>query len=175
VTETGFRQVYGPVSSRRLGRSHAIDVVPLKPCICDFIYCQLGRTKSKTVEQRESLAVDESDDEVKRKLDVGPDPDYITVRGSGEPMANSGIGDLLGKTKSLTAAPLAVGSLLWTKEVQEALMEPDIVLPPLDASDGCLFRYVNQPHPIGPCPWRRCRWQGSGVRSPRAPNAGDTP
>jgi hypothetical protein len=77
-----------------------------------------GASAVPTQEQRESAAVDEIDDEVKRKLDVGSAPDYITVRGSGEPMANSSIGDLLGKTKSLTAAPLAVltnGSLPWTK------------------------------------------------------------
>jgi wyosine [tRNA(Phe)-imidazoG37] synthetase (radical SAM superfamily) len=57
VSETGFRHVCDPVSARRLGRSHAVDIVPLKPCTYDFIYCQLGRTKNKTVEQRKSAAV----------------------------------------------------------------------------------------------------------------------
>jgi wyosine [tRNA(Phe)-imidazoG37] synthetase (radical SAM superfamily) len=123
------------------------------------------------------VAENEIDDEVKRKLDVGPAPDYITVRGSGEPMANSGIGDLLGKTKSLTAAPLAVltnGSLLWMKEVQEGLMGANIDLPSIDTSSGRLFQYVNRPHPLGPCPRPRCRWQGSGIGSSRASSVGDT-
>jgi wyosine [tRNA(Phe)-imidazoG37] synthetase (radical SAM superfamily) len=57
VTETGFRHVHGPGSPRRLGRSHAVDIVPLKPCTYDFVYCQLGRTKNKTVEQRQSVAI----------------------------------------------------------------------------------------------------------------------
>jgi wyosine [tRNA(Phe)-imidazoG37] synthetase (radical SAM superfamily) len=151
--------------------------MPLKTCTYDFIYCQLGRTKNRTVEQRKSVRVDEIDDEVKRKVDVGPAPDYITVRGSGGPVANSGIGDLLGKTKSLTAAPSAVltnGSLLWMKEVQEGPVGANIVLPSIDTGSERLFRYANRPHPVGPCPRPRCRWQGSGIGSSRASSAGDT-
>jgi wyosine [tRNA(Phe)-imidazoG37] synthetase (radical SAM superfamily) len=57
MNETGFQEVCGPISSWHLGRSSGVDPVPLNPCTYDFIYCQLGRTKNRTVEQRESLAV----------------------------------------------------------------------------------------------------------------------
>jgi wyosine [tRNA(Phe)-imidazoG37] synthetase (radical SAM superfamily) len=40
----GLRHVFGPVRSRRLGRSLGIDPVPLKTCNFNCVYCQLGRT-----------------------------------------------------------------------------------------------------------------------------------
>ncbi len=49
----GFKHVFGPVPSRRLGRSLGVDLVPFKTCSYDCIYCQLGRTTCKTVERKE--------------------------------------------------------------------------------------------------------------------------
>ena len=43
-----YRYVFGPVPSRRLGRSLGVDLVPFKTCTYDCIYCQLGRTTVKT-------------------------------------------------------------------------------------------------------------------------------
>lgn len=146
----GFNHVYGPVPSRRLGRSLGVDLVPCKICTYDCVYCQLGRTTEKTVERREYVAVDEVIAELKAKLSAGPAPDYISLAGSGEPTLNIRIGELIGKIKGLTRIPVAVltnGSLLWKREVQDALMEADLVLPSLDAGDEQLFRHVNRPHP----------------------------
>ena len=41
--------VFGPVPSRRFGRSLGINLVPFKTCPYDCVYCQLGRTTNKTV------------------------------------------------------------------------------------------------------------------------------
>ncbi|MDO9584970.1 MAG: radical SAM protein [Syntrophales bacterium] len=145
----GFRHVYGPVTSRRLGRSLGIDLVPFKTCPYDCVYCQLGRTTNKTIERKGYVAVDDVLAELETKLTVVPAPDYISLAGSGEPTLNLCIGDLIGKIKSLTDIPVAVltnGSLLWMSEVQDALMAADLVLPSLDAGDDYLFRYVNRPH-----------------------------
>jgi len=87
--------------------------------------------------------------ELERKLASGDIPDYIALGGSGEPTLNSGIGDLIQKVKDLTDIPVAVltnGSLLWMRDVQDALMGADVVLPSVDAGDENLFRYVNRPH-----------------------------
>ena len=46
------RFVYGPVPSRRLGRSLGIDLVPFKTCSYDCTYCQLGRTTNEASEVR---------------------------------------------------------------------------------------------------------------------------
>ena len=149
ISEAGFRHVYGPVSSRRLGRSLGIDLVPFKTCTYDCVYCQLGRTTNKTIERQEYVSVDEVLDELERKLAGEPVAEYVTLAGSGEPTLNARIGDLLGKIKSLTPTPVAVltnGSLLWMREVREALMGADLVLPSLDAGDERSFQYVNRPH-----------------------------
>jgi wyosine [tRNA(Phe)-imidazoG37] synthetase (radical SAM superfamily) len=47
------RFVYGPVPSRRLGRSLGVDLVTRETCSYDCIRCQLGRTTNKTTERRE--------------------------------------------------------------------------------------------------------------------------
>lgn len=47
-----YRHVYGPVPSKRLGRSLCVDLAPFKTCTYDCIYCQLGRTTDKTAEPK---------------------------------------------------------------------------------------------------------------------------
>jgi wyosine [tRNA(Phe)-imidazoG37] synthetase (radical SAM superfamily) len=141
--------VYGPVPSRRLGRSLGIDLVPFKICSYDCVYCQLGRTTNKTLERKEYVPISEVLDELRRKLKDGENPDYITLAGSGEPTLNSGLGDLIREIKTLTDIPLAVitnGSLLWMREVREALRAADLVIPSLDAGGESLFRRINRPH-----------------------------
>jgi len=148
MSKRGYKHVYGPVPSRRLGRSLGVDLVPFKTCTLDCIYCQLGRTTNKTVERREYVSAEAVLVEVKEKLSAGASPDYITVAGSGEPTLNSAIGGIIAKIKELTDVPVAVltnGSLLWRREVQDDLMMSDIVIPSLDAGDENMFHYVNRP------------------------------
>lgn len=143
------RYVYGPVPSKRLGRSLGIDLVPFKTCTYDCIYCQLGRTTDKTTELKTYAPPDAICDELERKLSFGPLPDYISLAGSGEPTLNAGIGELIARIKGMTNIPVAVltnGSLLWRDEVRTALMAADLVLPSLDAGDEDIFQYVNRPH-----------------------------
>lgn len=146
----GYKYLYGPVSSRRLGRSLGIDLVPFKTCTYDCIYCQLGHTTNKTIERRSYAPVKDILDELKTKLASGEAPDYINIAGSGEPTLHSDIGELIGMIKNMTSIPVAVltnGSLLYLPEVRSALMRADLVIPSLDAGDEQLFRYVNRPHP----------------------------
>ncbi len=146
---TGFRYVYGPVASRRLGRSLGVDLVPFKTCSYDCIYCQLGRTTRKTIERSEYLPIAPMLAELERKLAAGPAPDYITLAGSGEPTLNARIGELITGIKKLTSIDVAVltnGSLLWMPDVRQELSQADLVLPSLDAGDRELFSRVNRPH-----------------------------
>ena len=149
MSANSCQYVYGPVPSRRLGRSLGIDLVPFKTCSYDCVYCQLGRTTNKTLERKEYIPVAEVLDELERKLASGENPDYISLAGSGEPTLNSGMGGLIRQIKTFTDIPVAVltnGSLLWMPEVQDSLMKADLVLPSLDAGEERLFRYVNRPH-----------------------------
>lgn len=139
--------VFGPVPSRRLGRSLGVDLVPFKTCTYDCIYCQLGRTTCKTTERKEWVPLDRVLAEIRDKL--ATQPDYITLSGSGEPTLYSRLGELLALIKESTNIPIAVltnGSLLRDRAVQEGLAEADLVVPSLDAGDASLFRHVNRPH-----------------------------
>jgi wyosine [tRNA(Phe)-imidazoG37] synthetase (radical SAM superfamily) len=144
-----YKYIYGPVPSRRLGRSLGIDLVPFKTCTYDCIYCQLGRTTNKTMERRPYVPVKDILNELKIKLAMGESPDYISIAGSGEPTLHSSIGEIIGMNKNMTTIPVAVltnGSLLYLPEVRAALMQADLVIPSLDAGDEALFHYVNRPH-----------------------------
>ncbi|HPE46376.1 MAG TPA: radical SAM protein, partial [Deltaproteobacteria bacterium] len=68
------RHIFGPVPSRRLGRSLGVDLVPYKTCTYDCIYCQLGRTTNLTVDRQEWFPLDEIIDELKDKLATRPTP-----------------------------------------------------------------------------------------------------
>jgi wyosine [tRNA(Phe)-imidazoG37] synthetase (radical SAM superfamily) len=149
MNASGFKYVYGPVPSRRLGRSLGVDLVPFKTCTYDCIYCNLGHTTNKTTERGVYAPVGDILAEVKAKLSTTHPPDYISLAGSGEPTLHVQIGELIEGIKQLTHIPVAVitnGSLLWDPEVQDALMAADLVIPSLDAGDEFVFRYVNRPH-----------------------------
>ena len=142
------KHVFGPVPSRRLGRSLGVDLVPFKTCSYDCIYCQLGRTTCKTVERKEWVPMDAVLEELKRKLACRPD--YVTLSGSGEPTLYSRLGEIIEHIQAMSDVPVAVltnGSLFWQKEVREEVALADVVLPSLDAPDPERFEFINRPHP----------------------------
>ena len=142
--------VFGPVPSRRLGRSLGLDLVPFKTCSFDCTYCQLGRTTDLTTERREYRPVDEVLSQLEARLAAGAAPDCITLSGSGEPTLHTGLRPLMQGVRRLTDRPIVVltnGSLLWQPDVREDLQAADIVIPSLDAGDAEMFGRVNRPHP----------------------------
>ena len=138
--------VYGPVPSRRLGRSLGVDLVPLKTCTYDCIYCQLPRTTCHTIERKEWVGLQEVLAELKEKL--SSKPDYISLAGSGDPSLYSRIGELIAGIKEISDIPIAVltnGSLLSFADFRNAILGADLVIPSLDAGDEQTFRQVNRP------------------------------
>lgn len=145
---TGFKHVYGPVPSRRLGRSLGVDALTFKSCSFDCVYCQLGRTTNHTIERKEYIPTADILDEVRRKLENGDKPEYISFAGSGEPTLHSGLGDIIRGIKAMTDVPVVVftnGSLLWMPEVRADLAAADVVIPSLDGGDAALLDKVNRP------------------------------
>ncbi|MCD4826093.1 MAG: radical SAM protein [Phycisphaerae bacterium] len=139
--------IFGPVPSRRLGRSLGVDLVPFKTCSYDCIYCQLGRTTNKTIQRKEWVPLDDVLAELKGRL--SSQPDYITLSGSGEPTLYSRMGELIDQIKAMTDVPVAVltnGGLLWDKAVRGQLANADLIVPSLDAGDEAMFQAVNRPH-----------------------------
>ena len=144
--------VFGPVNSRRLGKSLGIDTIPLKTCNWNCVYCQLGRTRRLTVERRDYFPRHEILAEVERALRTHPpgEIDWVTFVGSGEPTLHSGIGWLIREVKQITPLPVAVitnGALLYSPLVRQELLAADAVLPSLDAGEALLYRRINRPHP----------------------------
>lgn len=146
ASQVGY--IYGPVPSRRLGRSLGIDVVPAKVCTLDCVYCQIGRTTEKSTVRRPFFDVQEVLDELAGKLAGGVEADYITIGGSGEPTLNSQIGLLIDGIRAITKIPVAIitnGTLLYRADVRADCAKADLVVPSLDAADAEAFEAVNRP------------------------------
>lgn len=147
------RYIFGPVPSRRLGKSLGVDLVPYKTCTFDCIYCDLGRTTLRTTTRNSYVPLDEVRKELNSALtspEKKPDYIYITISGSGEPTLNENLGKIVHHIKERTSTPLAVltnGSLLFVEEVRRDLLEADVVLPSLDAVSELTFHALNRPYP----------------------------
>jgi wyosine [tRNA(Phe)-imidazoG37] synthetase (radical SAM superfamily) len=144
------KYVFGPVPSRRLGRSLGVDLATYKTCSFDCIYCDLGRTTHKTISRQSYLAPEEIQAELVIYLSrLDRAPDYVTLAGSGEPTLNANIGEIIHRIKESTSIPVAVltnSSLLSLSDVRKDLLEADLVLPSLDAITSSLFKYISRPH-----------------------------
>ncbi|MBN2590847.1 MAG: radical SAM protein [Sedimentisphaerales bacterium] len=144
------KYLYGPVPSRRLGRSLGVDIVPAKICTLDCIYCQIGKTTNKTIERKKYLPAELIIEELSLALSQGLETDYITLAGSGEPTLNSELGKIIDEIKKITDIPVTIvtnGTLLYMKDVRDDCAKADVVLPSLDAGDEEAFLKINRPHP----------------------------
>ena len=144
--------VFGPVPSRRLGKSLGVDPIPFKTCNWNCVYCQLGRTTPLTNERRDYFPPEQIVAEVREALESKRpgDIDWVTFVGSGEPTLHASLGWMIRQVKAMTDIPVAVTTncaLIYQPEVREELSAADAVLPSLDAGTNRLYRAINRPHP----------------------------
>ncbi len=142
---------YGPVPSRRLGISLGADLIPLKTCSFDCLYCQLGRGGKKTATRRFYADLEKFKEELKTILKRNKTIDYITISGSGEPTLHKDLDKIIKTIKktSKNNYPVCVitnSSLLYRKAVRQELKEADLIIPSLDAATPTVFRKINRPH-----------------------------
>lgn len=144
--------VFGPVPSRRLGRSLGINAIPPKTCSYGCIYCQLGRTTRMVVE-REAFhppgAVHGAVSEVVDRLKCSGEPlDALAFVPDGEPTLDSRLGEEIESLKSFekTIAVITNASLLFRPDVREDLRAADWVSVKLDSVDEETWHRVNRPH-----------------------------
>lgn len=139
---------YGPVPSRRLGRSLGVSPIPPKTCTYSCIYCQLGRTNRLTLERVGFFPKEDVFSEIKNRL-ASSEAEFITFVGDGEPTLSADIGWLIQMCKKHTSKSIAVitnGSLMHRQDVRSDLLETDVVLPTLDAGSEKIFKRINRPH-----------------------------
>lgn len=143
-----YKHLYGPVPSRRLGRSLGIDLVPYKVCTYDCIYCQLGRTTDHTLQRDEYVDTQEVLGEIEVWLDQDGEADYLTFSGSGEPTLHSRLGEMISTVQAMTDIPVVVltnGSLLGQEQVRHQVGCADLLIPSLDVATPADFTRVNRP------------------------------
>lgn len=135
--------IFGPLLSRRFGKSLGIDLSPnKKQCNFDCLYCELK--PEKTVDKYDDvISVDSIMSALQDALVDHRDIDAITITANGEPTLYPYLGELIdridgikGDVKTLI---LSNGSTIGDVRVRDALKKFDIVKLSLDcATDKCL-------------------------------------
>lgn len=141
--------LFGPVPSRRLGRSLGVDLIPRKTCPYDCVYCEVGPTTRQTL-KRFDYQTEAIIRELRACLSQPEELDYITLAGSGEPTLNLGIGRIIAAVKELTDTPVAIltnGALLHLEGVRRDLAGADAILPSLDSAIEETWRAMDRPLP----------------------------
>ncbi|MEJ2526629.1 MAG: radical SAM protein [Sulfurovaceae bacterium] len=135
--------IFGPVNSRRFGKSLGIDLSPSKKqCNFDCLYCELK--PAKTVDSySDVLSVENIITALKNALAKHQDIDVITLTANGEPTLYPYLDELIdeidrlkGDVKTLI---LSNGATIDKAEVQKALLKLDTVKLSLDCANAqCL-------------------------------------
>ena len=143
-----YKYIFGPVPSRRFGRSLGVDLTPYKTCSLDCVFCQLGRTRNKTIERKKYVPTGAVLAEIKDWMETDGNADVVTLSGSGEPTLHNGFGEVLDNLKqwSIPSVLLTNGTLLDISEVREAASKADIVKASLSAWHQPSFEWLNRPH-----------------------------
>ncbi|MDX9728648.1 MAG: radical SAM protein [Bacteroidales bacterium] len=152
--------VFGPVSSRRLGVSLGINLLPVSRKVCSFncIYCECGWTHDKEAKKEALPSRTEVYEALRKKLsemkEQGKAPDVITYAGNGEPTLHPDFALIIDDSVALRdeffpAARISVlsnGSMLRRKSVRDALKKVDMNILKLDSALPDTVRQLNQPH-----------------------------
>ena len=144
---------FGPVPSRRLGRSLGINNIPPKACTYSCVYCQVGRTEHKELQPREFFTPDIIVQAVRTHVDklrqTGEPIDYLTFVPDGEPTLDVHLAETIEQLRPLgiKIAVISNGSLVWREDVQHALKQADWVSFKVDSVIESIWRAINRPHP----------------------------
>ena len=144
-------KIFGPIPSRRLGRSLGVNNIPHKVCSYSCIYCQVGRTSNKDIERKEYYNPEEIVKEVSDKLvaltGLDEKVDFISIVPDGEPTLDMNLGYLIDLLKlfGIKVAVFTNGSLLWRNDVKADLSKADLVSIKIDTVDEDIWYRINRP------------------------------
>jgi len=143
---------FGPVPSRRLGRSLGINNIPPKACSYSCVYCQVGQTGTAEIVPRTFYQPDLIFHEVQKHLarlrKKGEQVDYLTFVPDGEPTLDINLGRAIELLRPLNI-PIAVisnASLLWNEDVRAAIGRADWVSIKVDSVVEGIWKKINRPH-----------------------------
>ncbi|MCX7784746.1 MAG: radical SAM protein [candidate division WOR-3 bacterium] len=157
--------VYGPVNSKRLGRSLGINLLSCEKKICSFdcIYCHYGRTDKKVLKpaRNDLPSVERIVSAVEQVICSNQKFDYLTFSGNGEPMLHPDFAKIVFDIRRLKdryypQVPLALLSnssrlvdfcgSTYDEEVDLATLSLiEFRIFKLDTADEELFQKINQP------------------------------
>ncbi len=151
------RIVYGPILSRRLGRSLGIDVikntVSKKNCNYDCIYCQLGHVELKLgspEDVKEAVTPKEVSESFEKFYKDVEGLDYITFSGTCEPSLNLSLGEMIQSIREISGVPVCVitnSSLMGREDVRKNLSQADLVVATLVSGIEKTWRKIHRPAP----------------------------
>lgn len=143
---------FGPIPSRRLGRSLGINNIPPKICSYSCVYCQLGRTLKLQTERQVFYSPEEIFQAVDKKIEGARRKkervDFLTFVSDGEPTLDLSLGQEIEQLKAFGCriAVISNSSLIWNKDVQVELIKADWVSLKIDALSEEIWRKINRPH-----------------------------
>jgi wyosine [tRNA(Phe)-imidazoG37] synthetase (radical SAM superfamily) len=145
-------RVFGPVPSRRLGKSVGINNIPPKICTYSCVYCQLGRSLKMLTDRcayyDPEMLLAETKEKIKN-ADLNCEPiDYLTIVSDGEPTLDANLGQLIEKL-SLLGIKIAVitnSTLLNRPDVRRELCKANWVSVKIDTLDEKIWRKIDRPH-----------------------------
>ena len=150
--------VYGPVSSRRLGNSLGINILPVsrKVCSSNCVYCQYGWTlpgRSEEPLKRAPALLSEIEAAFADHAHIGTPVDCITLAGNGEPTLHPDLEEIVAGLNTLRDRYFpraAVGILtdatqITRPRVRRALERLDVRYMKFDAADEATWKRINLP------------------------------
>ncbi len=145
-------QVFGPIPSRRLGRSLGINNIPPKACSYSCVYCQIGHVPETEVKPRGFYTPAYLFQQVKQRVEQlksqGETVDYLSFVPDGEPTLDTQLGetvDLL-KVLGIKIAIISNASLIWRPEIRDTLHKFDWVCLKVDTVNEAIWRQLNKAH-----------------------------
>ncbi|MEM3539679.1 MAG: radical SAM protein [Thermoplasmata archaeon] len=144
--------VFGPVPSRRLGRSLGVNNIPDKICSYGCIYCQVGKTLKMEIERRvyydKELIFNMVEKRLREIENRGERLDYVSFVPNGEPTLDINLGKEINMIGNLgfKVAVITNSSLIWREDVKEDLYFADLVSFKIDSVDKGNWKRINRPN-----------------------------
>ncbi|OEW09082.1 radical SAM protein [Campylobacter sp. BCW_6878] len=140
--------LFGPVSSRRFGRSLGIDLSPSKKqCNFDCVYCELDPKKAQE-KQDEIISIDKIISEVKAMLEKNVEFDFLTLTANGEPSLYPYLNELILSLRSIAKDKklliLSNGTAVLNEDKFNALLKLDVVKFSLDSAVAKTFYRIDR-------------------------------